>query len=114
VLKASLVASGVTRFASAVREIDPKASLQCHAGNGIVIARFAEFPAGGLSRTLIQKLTPAAAQAQGHVSVLSNPEGIEATRVSAWGGEAPFSLMNEVKKQFDPRNILNPDRFVYA
>jgi glycolate oxidase FAD binding subunit len=112
-LKASLTASGVTRFASAVREIDPQASIQCHAGNGIVIARFAEFPAGGLSRTLIQKLTPIATQAQGHVSVLSNPEAAETTRVSAWGGEAPFALMHEVKKQFDPRNILNPGRFVY-
>jgi glycolate oxidase FAD binding subunit len=113
VLKASLVPSVVVEFASAVREIDAAASLQCHAGNGIVIARFAEFPASGLSRTLLHKLTPLAARCGGHVVILSNPQQQESTRASVWGGEAPFALMGEIKRQFDPRNILNPGRFVF-
>ena len=33
-----------------VQSIDPQASIQAHAGNGIVIARFAEFDAGDVSR----------------------------------------------------------------
>ena len=44
VIKASIVPSGVTRFVAAVQEIDPQAHVQSHAGNGIVIARFPNFP----------------------------------------------------------------------
>jgi FAD/FMN-containing dehydrogenase len=115
VLKGAVVPSHVTRLVAELREIDAKCSIQSHAGNGIVLARFSEFPPTGLSRTLMQKLVPLAAQGQGNVTVLSNPEGAEMTRVSVWGGlESPVALMGEVKKQFDPQNILNPGRFVYA
>jgi glycolate oxidase FAD binding subunit len=115
VLKASLVPSGVTPFAAAVHQIDPQADVQCHAGSGVVIARFAEFPSQGLSRTLIQKLHPLAARHQGTVVVLSNPEGAEMTHASVWGGlDAPAALMTAVKRQFDPGDILNPGRFVYV
>ena len=68
----------------------------------------------GLARALMQTLLPIAAQGQGHVTVLSNPDGAEMTRATAWSGEAPVALMSEVKKQFDPKNILNPGRFVFA
>ena len=77
--------------------------------------RFAEFPADGLSRTLLQELTPIAGRGQGNVVVLSNPGGSEMTRQSVFSGiDAPFALMSEVKRQFDPKNILNPGRFVYS
>jgi FAD/FMN-containing dehydrogenase len=81
-----------------------------------VISRLAEFPKSGLSRTLVQKLAPAAAHGQGHVIVLSNPDGLEMTRQSAWGGidASLATVMSEVKKQFDPKNILNPGRVVYV
>jgi hypothetical protein len=99
---------------ASAREIDPRVSLQAHAGNGAVILRFPEFPKGGLSRTLIARLQPAAAAGKGHVVILSNPSGAETTHQSVWGGQAPFWLMGEVKKKFDPKGILNPGRFVYA
>jgi hypothetical protein len=108
VLKASLVASGVTRFASAVREIDPRASLQCHAGNGIVIARFAEFPAGGLSRTLIQNSHPSPPKRRDMCQCFQIPKALRRPASARGGGEAPFALMSEVKKQFDPRKHFEP------
>lgn len=115
VLKATMAPSYVTRFVAAVQSVDAHASAQAHAGNGVVIARFSEFPADGLSRTLVQKLVPVASRGQGNVIVLSNPSGAEMTHQSAWGGiDAPFKLMSEVKRQFDPKNILNPGRFVYV
>ena len=64
---------------------------------------------------MIQKLAPVAGRGQGNVVVLSNPDGAEMTHQSVWGGiNAPFALMSEVKRQFDPANILNPGRFVYT
>jgi glycolate oxidase FAD binding subunit len=112
VLQASLRPSAVTRFMALVRELDSSASLQAHAGNGVVLVRFAEFPPEGLSRTLIGRLQPAAAAAGGHIVILSNPGGAEMTHHSVWGGPAPFWLMGEVKRKFDPRGILNPGRFI--
>ena len=115
VLKASLVPSGVTQFIDALRLLDPQASVQSHAGNGIVIARLSAFPKEGLSRALVGNLQPAAAAQHGSLMVLSNPSGSEMTHQSVWGGlDVPFSLMSAVKQKFDPKNILNPGRFVYV
>ncbi|MFN0017204.1 MAG: FAD-binding oxidoreductase [Pirellulaceae bacterium] len=115
VLKASLVPSGVTPFIDALRKLDPQVSIQSHAGNGIVIARLSAFPKEGLSRALVGNLQPAAAAQHGSLMVLSNPSGNEMTHQSAWGGlDAPFTLMSAVKQKFDPKNILNPGRFVYV
>ncbi len=115
VLKASLVPSGVTPFIDALRTLDPPASIQCHAGNGIVIARLSAFPKEGLSRALVGNLQPAAAAHHGSLLVLSNPSGSEMTHQSVWGGlDVPFALMSAVKQKFDPKNILNPGRFVYV
>jgi glycolate oxidase FAD binding subunit len=115
VLKASLVPSGVAQFIDAVRTLDRDASIQAHAGNGVVIARLSAFPKEGLSRALVGNLQPAAAAYQGSLQVLSNPSGSEMTHQSVWGGlDVPFTLMSAVKQKFDPKNILNPGRFVYV
>lgn len=115
VIKGNMVAEGTVPFTAALREVDPKCSIAAHAGNGIVVARFPQFPSEGLSRVLLGKLMPVASKHHGSVVVLSNPSGAEVTRSSTWGGiDIPFSLMTEIKRQFDPANILNPGRFVYG
>lgn len=115
VLKASVAASGVTAMVAAFQNVDPACSIQSHAGCGIVIARFSQFPEGGLSRALVGNLQNVAAAHHGHIVIYSNPSGAEMTRQSVWGAtDAPVSLMAEVKQQFDPKNILNPGRFVYS
>lgn len=114
VLKASVVPSGTTAIVEAARAIDPECSIQAHAGNGVVIVKFSKFPEQGLSRALVGGLQPVAAKFQGSIGVLSNPSGSEMTHQSAWGGiDAPFDLMTEVKRQFDPADVLNRGRFVY-
>ena len=114
VIKGSMTPSVVATFVDAARQIDPHCNIQAHAGNGIVIVRMSEFPADGLSRTLVQRLAPIAVKGHGSVVVLSNPSGNEMTHQCVWGGgNAPFQLMSEVKRQFDPKNILNTGRFVY-
>ena len=115
VLKATVVPSGTAAFVQAARRADPQCSIQAHAGNGIVLVRFAQFPAQGLSRALIGDLVPVASAYHGQISVLSNPGGTEMTHQSAWGLiDAPIALMNEVKRRFDPQDILNRGRFIYT
>jgi glycolate oxidase FAD binding subunit len=113
VLKANVRSSGVVPFIQAAREVDPSCSIMAYAGNGVVYVKFSAFPASGLSRILIGKLQPAAATLGGHVVVLSNPSGAEATLQSVWGPADPaLEVMRAVKRNFDPKGILNPGRFV--
>ena len=101
----------IVQCLSAVEEID---GIQAHAGNGVTVARFRDFPAEGLARVLDGKILPVAARANGAVTILSNPSGGEMTHHSVWGSaDVPFDLMSRVKAAFDPQHILNPGRFVY-
>jgi glycolate oxidase FAD binding subunit len=110
-LKASV--RNLNRFTAMVIASFPEVKLHAHAASGIVYIAFATFPKDGLSRTLVGKLQPLAAQCGGHIVVLSNPSGQEMTPQSVWGTIGPqLELMQAVKRQFDPRGILNPGRFV--
>ncbi len=111
-LKASVLPSRVVDFVQLVLKIDPQASIQAHAGNGIVIARFAKFDAGDVARGLVGRLQPAAQLAGGHAVVLSSTLG-GLTRQAVWGGVgSDTEWMGKVKAQFDPKGLLNPGRFV--
>ncbi len=113
-LKANLRPSAVAAFMELLRQLEVEISLQAHAGNGIVIARFAEFSPSDAGRILVQQLQPAAARAGGNVIVWSGPSG-DLTRQATWGAAtADAALMREVKRQFDPLGLLNPGRFVYG
>ncbi len=114
VLKASLLPHAVVEFCRQLRELDANCSIQSHAGNGIVIARLSEVPTAGLSRALVGRMQPLAERAGGHLTVLSTTS-TEITRQAIWGGARDATpLMDAVKKQFDPRGLLNPGRFVYS
>jgi glycolate oxidase FAD binding subunit len=114
VVQASVRPSGTVPMFRAFTAIDPRVSLLGHAGNGIVVARFAEFPAGGLSRTLVGRAQPEALRFDGSVKILSNPSGQEMAPHTVWGaGGASFDVMMSVKRQFDPRHVLNPGRFIF-
>src|SRR5439155_26452666 len=108
VLKANVVPSGTRAMIEAARRVDPECSIQAHAGNGIVLMKMSKFPAKGLSRALVGDLQPTAAAHHGQVVILSNPSGSELTHQSVWGAtNLPLALMTEVKRRFDPRDILN-------
>jgi glycolate oxidase FAD binding subunit len=114
VLQASVLPSQTTRFMAAALSVDRRCSIQAHAGNGMVILRMSEISARALSKALAGKLQPAAREANGNIVMLSNTSGAEMSRQSVWGARrAPYSLMSEIKRRFDPKNLLNRGRFVY-
>jgi glycolate oxidase FAD binding subunit len=90
-----------------------RCAYQSHRGNGILNVHFEEVAAADVSRLILKDLQPLAAKYGGNVIVLSCP-GQELTRQLTWGvGRSDRQVMAAVKRQFDPANILNPDRFVY-
>ncbi|PHS16959.1 MAG: hypothetical protein COA78_03650 [Blastopirellula sp.] len=114
VLKASLRSSQVVSFCELVRQLDHNADIVSHALNGIVHIRMSEIPGIGIANLLSSHLLPAVSSSGGNVCVISNPGNQECTHQLTWGGlGVPYDLMNDVKQQFDPDNVLNPGRFVY-
>jgi len=113
-IRASLRPSGVTAFIAAARQLDAECSIQSHAADGVVNVRFSEYPPDGLSRSLIGVLQPLAASYDGSATVVRNPAGSEMTLQSVWaGGSSARNVMQLIKAEFDPQNLLNPGRFVF-
>ncbi len=90
------------------------ASLVGEAGNGILHCRLAgDLPADKWERELIVPLRAAVASEGGSVVVEAAPRALK-ERADVWGPIEPglLDLMQRLKAEFDPRNILNPGRFV--
>ena len=113
VLKIAVPPSGVVDTIQSLLAIDANCAIQAHAANGIVIARFREFRHEHISKSLVAKLRPAAVRLGGSLVVVrSKLEGL--TPHLVWGGRSEeMVLLEQIKRQFDPRNILNPGRFMF-
>ncbi|MEC9095968.1 MAG: FAD-binding oxidoreductase, partial [Planctomycetota bacterium] len=108
------VSSGVVPVIKKCRALSPDCTIQAHAGNGVVTVGFDELPEGGISDVVITELGPLATTYHGHVETLRCPNPEDLTMSTMWGQlSAPEWLHDRIKKQFDPRLILNPGRFVY-
>jgi glycolate oxidase FAD binding subunit len=113
VMKIAVPPSAVPKMIGSLLAIDANCAIQAHAGNGIVTARFREFRHEHISSSLIAKLRPVAVLLGGSLVVVrSKLEGL--TPHLVWGGRTDGTvLLEHIKRQFDPRNILNPGRFVF-
>jgi glycolate oxidase FAD binding subunit len=115
VVKLNVRPSATCDMMQLLKGLDRRVSIQAHAGNGIVLARFSEFSPADAARLLIRELQPAAIAAGGQAVVWSCPASDELTRQAIWGAtRSDFGMMRAVKQQFDPKNLLNPGRFVYG
>lgn len=113
VVKVAVPPSAVMAMIEQVQVFDRDCTIQAHAGNGIVYARFSRFQQADVTRVLIGKLRPAAVRLGGSLVIVSTTlDGL--TPHVVWGGRTDATvLLERVKQKFDPRNILNPGRFVY-
>jgi glycolate dehydrogenase FAD-binding subunit len=94
-------------------EIDPECSVQAHAGDGIVVARFS-LPPEQLADPLAKQVRPYLVGAGGTMVVLSCPGQCGWDREMIWGPpSAAMKVMRAIRNQFDPKGILNRDRYVF-
>ena len=112
-IKIAVPPSAVTKMIAALYAHDPNCVVQLHTASGIIFARFAEFKPADITKVLVGKLRPLAIQHGGSLVVLSTTlDGL--TRHDIWGNRTDATVLAErIKAKFDPRNILNPDRFAY-
>jgi glycolate oxidase FAD binding subunit len=93
--------------------VDSDCSIQAHAASGVIIARFIKFTPSQLTAILAGQLRPAAAQLGGSLVVVRSSLG-GLTSHLLWGGRTDATvLLERIKHKFDPKNILNPGRFIY-
>jgi glycolate oxidase FAD binding subunit len=113
VLKIAVPPSSVIAAIAELLSHGNACTIQSHAASGIIVARYAEFEPADVSRLIVGKLRPAAIQRGGSLVVLASTlEGL--TPHIIWGPRTDATvLMERIKRQFDPHNILNPGRFVY-
>lgn len=109
-----------------LRRLSPGASIQVHAGDGVVRARFplsaSDVENGGAKKLLEEKIRPLAAAAEGRTVVLAYPPQAKMDQKTVWGSAADrtqdatapaVGVMRAVKERFDPQNLLNPGRFIF-
>ena len=124
-LQINVLPSALVRLTEEVFQQLPGASIQAHAGNGVIQVQWprpqkaaAASPAcNGAGHDFTQlvcgKLRPAAAALGGNVVMLSAPNGRILSAGDVWG-PAPNGavVMRALRQRFDPEGILNPGRFV--
>jgi glycolate oxidase FAD binding subunit len=113
VLQIAVPPSEAARVVAKIMAVDADCSIQAHAATGIIVARFSKFTHGDLTAVLAGKLRPAATQVGGNVTVVrSSLDGL--TPHLVWGGRTDaVVLLEKIKRKFDPKNILNPGKYIY-
>ena len=123
VVQIGTLPSGLVALAGQIRQLDPRASIQAHAGDGIIRARFPVDPddveSGGITKLLEERLRPAVSSAGGRMVVLAYPPRAKLDQKSIWGravwGQSAdgAAVMRAIKERFDPQGLLNPGRFIF-
>lgn len=113
VVEICVLPGATTSVLAQVLEIDPGASVEAHAGSGILRVRLT-IGAGLLATAIGKQLRSVVKAAGGSMVVLSHPQGCELDRGALWG-PAPNGqkVMEAIKSRFDPKGILNPGRFIF-
>lgn len=114
VLKITARPSRLCDLLQRVEQAIPQSSTLAHAGNGIALVDCGDLAAHDAVKLLLRHLRPAAAAAGGNIVVWNTPTPEEWTRTAFWGPtREDDAVMRKVKDQFDPKNLLNPGRFIF-
>ena len=103
-------------YEKAAHESGIDCALICHSGNGVLYS-YALAGNGVQSRkksllNLVKEFSAAAAQNEGHLIVESSPPALK-KGMDVWGGQrGDYEMMRRLKREIDPKGILNPGRFV--
>lgn len=98
--------SAVVTAVARIRESDPQASVLAQAHEGCILARVVP--------TVVEPLRGLLHAADGTLIVAHQPARAKLDCRAVWGPPPPgFAVMQALKDRFDPRNILNPGRFIF-
>lgn len=87
-------------------------SIQSHVGNGIVIGKHTDLDNAQSAEAIIQPIRRSAVEMGGNLIILRCPTNWKQT-IPVWGhSRQDEDIMRLIKNKFDPRNVLNPDRFI--
>lgn len=116
VLKLTVRPSSVVAVVAEVRRLFPAASVLAQAGGGTILARLdGELSAHELASPLLRTLHPLATRLGGQCTVWNSPFAGELTRSVCWGpARESDAMLGRVKQTFDPKGLLNPDRFIFG
>ena len=81
-------------------------------GNGIVIGKHTDLDNAQSAEAIIQPIRRSAVEMGGNLIILRCPTNWKQT-IPVWGhSRQDEDIMRLIKNKFDPRNVLNPDRFI--
>jgi len=96
-------------------ELDPNATIEAHAGDGIIRARFTDRDPSDWSALIASRVRPLLKRHGGSMAVVSQPEGADLGADAAWGSERSHDAVSRaIKNEFDPHGILNPGCMGFA
>ena len=113
-LQAQVPPAQVVGAVRSLLDADSQGSIQAYVGDGIVRGRLAP---GRLEpvAAFCRRLRASLAAIEGSLVVLESPAEAELSRETVWGPPGDGQrVMEAIKRQFDPRGILNPGRFIFG
>lgn len=105
--------SSLVDLVQQIQKLYPQVSIQAHAGDGILRARFPIDP-DAITPFMQEKLRPTVSAAGARMTVLDYPPQAKLDQRTVWGPPGDgIDVMQAIKNRFDPKGLLNPGRFVF-
>lgn len=112
------VPSKLVELTQQVQKLVPQVSIQAHAGDGILRARFPidsdNIKPNNVAKFVQETLRPLVEAAAARMVVLDYPTQARLDQTVVWGPPTDgIDVMRAIKDRFDPQGLLNPGRFIF-